>query len=237
VIHHDHILPYLASSNSIPWTYHSSHSDHTINTPSNPNPSITVIHDDDDHPPPLTPSDPTLLAPKETTPSTTHQLPSSPVPILEPVSTSSSVPTHNSHPTPSLRRSTRQSNKPSHLSDYVCNLSASSSTPTSSGTFYPLSAFHSYSNLSNNFEKYAMSITATVEPRDYKQASQHQCWLDAMDAEIRALQQNRTWTYVDLPANTKPIGCKWVYKVKHKADGTIERYKARLVAKGYTQIE
>lgn len=35
----------------------------------------------------------------------------------------------------------------------------------------------------------------------------------------------------------KSIGCKWVNKLKHNSDGTIERYKARLMAKGYTQIE
>ena len=39
-----------------------------------------------------------------------------------------------------------------------------------------------------------------------------------------------------LPANKKPIGSKWVFKVKLHPDGTIERYKARLVAKGYNQV-
>lgn len=46
-----------------------------------------------------------------------------------------------------------------------------------------------------------------------------------------------TWQIVDLPPNVVPIGNKWVYKIKRKADGIIERYKARLVGKGYNQIE
>ena len=60
-------------------------------------------------------------------------------------------------------------------------------------------------------------------------------WQAAMTSEFEALYSNNTWEIVKLPAGKKTIGCKWVYKIKHKADGTVERYKARLVVKGYTQ--
>ena len=58
-----------------------------------------------------------------------------------------------------------------------------------------------------------------------------------MAEELTALSANNTWTPVPLPLGKKAIGCRWVYKVKHRLDGTIEHYKARLVAKGYVQLE
>ncbi|XP_020240327.2 uncharacterized protein LOC109819131 [Cajanus cajan] len=67
--------------------------------------------------------------------------------------------------------------------------------------------------------------------------SQFPCWNNAMKAEITALEKTNTWILVELPPGKHPIGCKWVYKIKHKPDGSIERYKARLVAKGFTQLE
>uniref|UniRef100_A0A2N9GRD9 Reverse transcriptase Ty1/copia-type domain-containing protein n=1 Tax=Fagus sylvatica TaxID=28930 RepID=A0A2N9GRD9_FAGSY len=51
------------------------------------------------------------------------------------------------------------------------------------------------------------------------------------------LEANHTWVLTSLPPGKHPIGCKWVYKLKFKSDGSIERYKARLVAKGYNQQE
>jgi len=57
-----------------------------------------------------------------------------------------------------------------------------------------------------------------------------------MQIEITTLENTGTWKLVDLPPNVKPIGCRWIYKVKHNANGSIERYKTRLVAKGYNQV-
>jgi Reverse transcriptase (RNA-dependent DNA polymerase) len=53
--------------------------------------------------------------------------------------------------------------------------------------------------------------------------------------ELNALAKNETWVLVPSNSEQNIIGCKWIYKVKRKTDGSIERYKARLVAKGYNQ--
>ena len=58
-----------------------------------------------------------------------------------------------------------------------------------------------------------------------------------MKFELDALERNGTWILVDMLENVKSIGNKWVYKVKYRVYGSIERYKARLVAKGYNQVE
>ena len=58
-----------------------------------------------------------------------------------------------------------------------------------------------------------------------------------MENEINALEENNAWSVESLPLGKKPINSKWVFKVKYKFDGSIERYKARLVIRGDKQIE
>jgi hypothetical protein len=236
VTHHDHILPYHNSTNSIPWTYHT--------TPIHKSHIEPTIDDDPVHiPHPHSPPSDLDPLPRDNEPASEPDI--DPVPAspnessnnapTEPINESAS--TQTNEPVPDLRRSTSISHPPSHLADYICNLSTSTPESTSSGILYPLSDYYSHANLSKSLSRFAMSVVSTVEPRDYKEAIQHQCWIEAMNSELHALQQNKTWIFVDQPANIKPIGSKWVYKVKHKDDGSIERYKARLVAKGYNQIE
>jgi hypothetical protein len=56
-----------------------------------------------------------------------------------------------------------------------------------------------------------------------------------MDIEFDALVKNKTWRLVPPMKGRNIVGCKWVYKIKRKQDGSLDRYKARLVAKGFKQ--
>lgn len=55
--------------------------------------------------------------------------------------------------------------------------------------------------------------------------------------EIAALEAKNTWAIVPLPPEKKIVGCKWLFKVKYKSDGSVERYKARLVARGFSRTK
>ena len=222
VTHHENIFPYQPVSSPPLWNYYSNTSPTFSNQNSNPNPSDhndSSVHND----------------------STSYQKISHISPTQTPLDKhNDNSPTTELTDTPlsSSSKPTRIKNAPSYLADYVFNSSFSTApAPKSSGTFYPIASFHSYAHLSSSHKAFSMSVTQCTEPKTYKEACQSECWLKAMKSELDALAKNGTWSIVDLPHNVKPIGSKWVYKIKHKADGSIERYKARLVSKGYNQVE
>jgi hypothetical protein len=70
-------------------------------------------------------------------------------------------------------------------------------------------------------------------PTNFKQAEQHPSWRSAMIDEIRSIEENNTCRLVDLPAGHKPIGLKWVFKLKKDHSGAMVKHKARHVAKGH----
>ena len=137
-----------------------------------------------------------------------------------------------SQPAPPLRISTRTHYPPSYLKDYHCH-TATNTLTTPPTHWCNLVAASSYPASHQAF--LASPSLQVQEPLNYTEAASKPEWVLAMQKEIQALHDNETWELVDLPKGKKPIGNKWVYKVKLKSDGSLERCKARLVAKGYNQ--
>ncbi|GAA0149435.1 transmembrane signal receptor [Lithospermum erythrorhizon] len=81
------------------------------------------------------------------------------------------------------------------------------------------------------------SLGRGVEPKSFEEAMRDSRWRAAMQAKIQTLENNHTWTLASLPPGKQALGSRWIYKVKHKLDGTVERFKARLVVFGNHHIE
>ena len=82
------------------------------------------------------------------------------------------------------------------------------------------------------------SLNVTDEPYSYQQAVASEDaakWKEAMENEMRSHEKNQTWSLVARPPNAKLLKSRWVYKIKHKLDGSVDKYKARLVVKGCGQ--
>ncbi|KAK4391531.1 Retrovirus-related Pol polyprotein from transposon TNT 1-94 [Sesamum angolense] len=158
----------------------------------------------------------------------TYDLESSPAPlenhtIISIPPSSSNVDRNADHIVP-ISRSQRTHIKLSWLIDFVCHLTDHSSSPTIT-TFSPA------------YLGFVASLSVLQEPRSYRQASSSPQWVEAMNQELLALERNQTRNVVPLLLWKRTIGRKWVYKVKLKDDGLVERYKLRLVAKGYTHLD
>lgn len=91
----------------------------------------------------------------------------------------------------------------------------------------------------DRFKDFIMNtIMGYNEPASHKDAirsPEKSLWEEAMDSEMNSLLENDTWKLVSLPKGRKAIPCKWIFRVKMNADGSVDKYKARLVIKGFHQ--
>nr|GEU40912.1 ribonuclease H-like domain-containing protein [Tanacetum cinerariifolium] len=136
-------------------------------------------------------------------------------------------PESTSQDQPDLRRSSRVPKMFAKFNDYVVNNSKK----------YGLEKYVTYTNLNTSNYRFFTNLNKSIEPTSYFGVVKNPNWIEAMNNEIKALNRNNTWTICDLPMGKKAVGSKWLWKIKYKYTGEIERYKARVVAKGFSQRE
>jgi hypothetical protein len=143
------------------------------------------------------------------------------------------------------RRRARSSNAPTSSDELFSDVPSSSldvssppvdpSSPIDSSPEQLVRRGHRLHRPSDCYSPSAFTTTDFSEPASYRDAILHPEWQHAIADEIAALQRTGTWDLVPCPPRVRPITCKWVYKVKTRSDGSLERYKARLVACGFQQ--
>ncbi|KAL4334339.1 hypothetical protein GQ457_07G008280 [Hibiscus cannabinus] len=114
------------------------------------------------------------------------------------------------------------------------NLHSSHEEIGASSCTYPLEDYVAHSRLTPSYSVSVANISSTYEPSVFHPAVQIPDWKLSMDEELKAMENLKTWLVISLPTGKKAIACKWLYRIKRKADGTIDRYKARPVAKWFT---
>ncbi|RVW41167.1 Retrovirus-related Pol polyprotein from transposon RE2 [Vitis vinifera] len=128
------------------------------------------------------------------------------------------------------------------LRDFVTHTvvaeSPSPATPSPqhpSGTPYPIAHYINCDNFFVHYRKFLATIISSNDPKSFKEAMKDVGWQKSMHEEIRALEENGTWTLEPLPKGKRALGSQWVYRTKYFSNGDIERLKSRLVVLGNHQ--
>jgi hypothetical protein len=82
-----------------------------------------------------------------------------------------------------------------------------------------------------------LNFVIDLEPSTFDEAAKHKVWKDAMIEEYELILKNDVWEVVPGPQGKSVVTSIWIYKIKHAADGSVEKFKARFVARGFSQKE
>ncbi|KAL0746101.1 hypothetical protein Bca101_101383 [Brassica carinata] len=129
---------------------------------------------------------------------------------------------------PMLRRSTRLRKDPSSWVNTIVYYNAQA-------VEHPTQAVCSFSQYPEAHCAFMVNLNENHIPRSYEEAMEDKEWKESVGAEAGAMIKNDTWYESELPKGKKAVSSRWIFTIKYKADGSIERKKTRLVAREFTQ--
>ncbi|GJV95272.1 retrovirus-related pol polyprotein from transposon RE2 [Tanacetum coccineum] len=143
-------------------------------------------------------------------------------------STNNSFPTTNDLQTEVPRRNPpRDRQPPAKMNDYVSYTAK-----------YSIDDFLTYKKLSPSHTAFLTALSNVHDPKTFQEAQSQAIWRKAMQEELAALVENKTWSIVSLPKGKHAVGSRWVFKTKFNSDGSVDRHKAPYLydnRQGFTQ--
>jgi hypothetical protein len=112
------------------------------------------------------------------------------------------------------------------------NLQEAEGHATPRGTFQESKRPHRFSSYVS-----AMSHIIDTEPSFHGEVAGQQVWNHAMTKEYQSIMKNVVWDIVLRPKGKSVVTSKWIYKIKHATDGSVEKYKVIFVDIGFSQVE
>ncbi|CAL9217264.1 unnamed protein product [Arabidopsis halleri] len=100
---------------------------------------------------------------------------------------------------------------------------------------HPIQATCSIDLLPEEHKAFLSKLDVEFIPQSYEEAKERKEWTNAVDDEVQAMIRNHTWDEEELPQGKRCVSSKWVFTIKYKSNGEIERHNARLVARRFTQ--
>ncbi|CAN7087854.1 unnamed protein product [Brassica rapa subsp. narinosa] len=131
-------------------------------------------------------------------------------------------------PEPALRRSTR-------IRRDASNWVSTRVYYNAQAVEHPSQAVCSFAQYPEEHCAFMVNLDENYIPRSYEEAMMDKEWKESVGAEAGAMIKNDTWYESELPKGKKAVTSRWIFTIKYKADGKVERKKSRLVARGFTQ--
>lgn len=125
-----------------------------------------------------------------------------------------------------------------HVDPLPLSLPSAPAASSSQGIVeYPILNYDNCDKFLDSQRAFFAAITDWSAPTSCNEAVKNKRWRNSVSGEINALEASGTWDITVLPPGKKAIGCRWVFTIKYKSNGEIDRFKARLVAFGNKQEE
>ena len=120
--------------------------------------------------------------------------------------------------------STQREDEGSSAAISASTMNSSASNSSQPQRYKAIIELYAETQPNDNYEE-AVHLTEEEEPQSSEEVLKIDVWKAAMMDELKYTEKKKTWSLITPPKDSRPLGLKWVFKLKKNLDGTVIKYK------------